>query len=223
MHLRSIAHVLAATALAVVVLGSASPVPAADATTTVKGTALALLARVRSAPEHPAGYARSAFVIWIDADHDGCDTRREVLIAESTTRTRVGAHCAISGGTWRSAYDGKTTRNASAFDIDHLVPLKEAWDSGAWRWTAARRKAYANDLGDARTLRAVSASTNRSKADRDLAQWLPPAVSFRCTYVTEWVAVKVRWGLTADAAERAAAKRILSGCPARTVTVSLAP
>jgi hypothetical protein len=120
-------------------------------------------------------------------------------------------------------YDGVTTTSASSFDIDHVVALKEAWDSGAWAWTSARRKAYANDLGDARSLRAVSAASNRAKSDKDPAQWLPPLTSFRCTYATEWIVVKVRWRLKVDTLERASLKRVLTACPARTVTVAVLP
>jgi hypothetical protein len=126
-------------------------------------------------------------------------------------------------GSWRSAYDGLTTTRASSFDIDHLVPLKEAWDSGAWAWTSARRQGYANDLGDARTLRAVSAASNRAKSDQDPSQWLPPLVTFRCTYATEWVAVKLRWHLRVDAVERTALRHVLAACPARVVRVNVLP
>jgi len=213
---------LAAAAIAAALLVSGVPATLAEGTTTLKGTALSLLGKLATAAEHPAGYRRSAFVLWIDADHDGCDTRHEVLIAESTTRVRIGSGCSIKGGTWRSAYDGRTTRAAPTLDIDHVVPLKEAWDSGAWRWTATRRKAYANDLGDTRALRAVSAASNRAKGDRDPADWLPPSRSFRCKYATDWVAVKVRWGLKVNSAERSALKRVLGACPIRTVSVRLA-
>jgi hypothetical protein len=192
------------------------------AATTVSGTPLQLLGRLSTAPEHPTGYLRTLFRIWIDADHDGCDTREEVLIAESLTTTRTGSGCSVAGS-WRSVYDGLRTTAPSTFDIDHVVPLKEAWDSGAWSWTPARRQAYANDLGDSRTLRAVSATSNRSKGDRDPAQWLPPLTSFRCTYVSDWVAVKVRWRLTVDPLERTALKRVLGGCPTRTVSVAVLP
>ena len=218
-----LARTLAAAIFAGAILVSAVPPAPADGTTTLKGTALSLLRKLATAAEHSGGYVRSAFVLWIDADHDGCDTRHEVLIAESTTTVRLGSGCSIKGGTWRSAYDGKTTRAASTLDIDHVVPLKEAWDSGAWRWTASRRKAYANDLGDARALRAVSAASNRAKGDRDPADWLPPSTSFRCKYATDWVAAKVRWGLKVNSAERSALKRVLGACPIRTVSVRLAP
>lgn len=175
-----------------------------------------------TAPEHPGGYDRALFVHWIDADGDGCDTRDEVLIAESLTTPRIGPDCPVRGS-WRSVYDGLTTTRASALDVDHVVALKEAWDSGAWAWTPARRQGYANDLGDARSLRAVSVASNRAKGDQDPAGWLPPLRAFRCTYATDWVAVKVRWRLSVDARERAALKGILAAYPARVVAVNVLP
>jgi hypothetical protein len=219
MRPRVAARLVVLLAAAVLVASNGAP---ATAATTVRGTGLQLLARLATAPEHPSGYARALFVHWIDADRDGCSTRNHVLITESRTAARIGSGCSV-GGSWRSVYDGATTSNASSFDIDHVVALKEAWDSGAWAWTSARRQAYANDLGDSRSLRAVSASSNRSKSDRDPAQWLPSLTSFRCTYATEWVVVKVRWRLNVDTLERAALKRVLTACPARTVTVAVLP
>lgn len=207
--------------LTAVVLAVSNGAPA-TAATTVSGSGPQLLARLATAPEHPSGYSRALFVHWVDADRDGCNTRQEVLIAESRTTPRIGAGCSVAGS-WRSAYDAVTTTSASSFDIDHVVALKEAWDSGAWAWTSARRQAYANDLGDSRALRAVSAASNRAKSDRDPAQWLPSLTSFRCTYATEWVVVKVRWRLSVDTLERAALRRILSACPARTVSVAVLP
>ncbi len=207
--------------LAAAVLAASNGAPA-NAATTVSGTGLKLLARLATIPEHPAGYDRALFIHWIDADKDGCSTRSEVLIAESRTTAKVGTGCSVTGS-WRSAYDGLTSTTASGFDIDHVVALKEAWDSGAWDWTSARRKSYANDLGDWRSLRAVSAASNRSKSDKDLGQWLPTLTSFRCTYAREWVVVKVRWSLSVDTLERAALKRILTGCAEVTATVAVIP
>ena len=218
-HPRMAARLLVLLAVAVL---AASNGPPATASTIVHGTGLQLLARLATAPEHPRGYVRALFVHWIDVDRDGCDTRDEVLIAESRTTPRVRAGCWVAGS-WRSVYDGVTTTRASSFDIDHVVPLKEAWDSGAWAWTSARRQGYANDLGNSRSLRAVSAASNRSKSDSDPAQWLPPLRSFRCTYATDWVAIKVRWRLSVDALERAALRRILAACPARAVSLAVVP
>ncbi len=193
----------------------------AGAVTKVTGTPLQLLARLSTAAEHYWGYDRAKFEHWIDADGDGCDTRDEVLIKESTRAVTIGSGCAIHGGKWYSAYDGVWTTDPSTFDIDHLVALKEAWDSGAWSWTAARRRAYANDLGAGASLRAVSAASNRSKSDKDPADWLPAKVSFRCTYANQWVATKVRWGLKVDSRERSALKSLLASCPAPVMTVNV--
>ncbi|WP_374005151.1 GmrSD restriction endonuclease domain-containing protein [Streptomyces ipomoeae] len=90
-----------------------------------------------------------------------------------------GTNCALSGGSWHSPYDDTTFTQARALDIDHLVPLAESWDSGASGWTAAERQAYANDLDDPRALIAVSAASNRSKADQDPTTWQSPAEIYR--------------------------------------------
>ncbi|WP_413253979.1 DUF1524 domain-containing protein [Streptomyces decoyicus] len=101
-----------------------------------------------------------------DADHDGCDTRKEVLLAEAAKKPRQGKSCRLTGGTWRSSYDDRTVTDARTLDIDHVVPLAEAWDSGASKWTAQRREQYANDPGADRGLLAVSLGPNRTKATR---------------------------------------------------------
>jgi hypothetical protein len=161
-----------------------------------------LLGQLVVAAEHPAGYDRSLFPLWVDADHDGCNTRYEVLIAEAVTAPHVGSGCTLTRGKWFSRYDGVTTRDPSTFDIDHLVPLAEAWQSGAWRWSTATRTRYANDLGYGPDLVAVSAHSNRSKGDQEPQTWLPPRSSFDCTYIAWWVAVKWRWHLKIDQTEK---------------------
>lgn len=98
-----------------------------------------------------------------------------------------------------------------------MVPLAEARDSGASTWTAQRREAYANDQGQEASLVAVTARSNRSKADQDPAQWLPPAADALCRYAAEWVATKLRWSLTADEAELAALHAPASDCPSQNV------
>ncbi|QNN51691.1 excalibur calcium-binding domain-containing protein [Nocardioides mesophilus] len=169
------------------------------------------------APEVRRGYDRSKFRLWVDANGDCQDSRDEVLAAESLVAV---SGCDIQTGRWRSYYDGVTTTDSGSFDIDHLVPLAEAWDSGARRWNAATRQRYANDLRDSRTLVAVTASSNRSKSDRDVAEWMPG--QGRCRYVREWVAVKVRWQLTVNRPEKRALRRYASGCANRRITVTLA-
>ena len=124
----------------------------------------------------------------------------------------MGTGCSIVGGTWFSAYDGVTTTDASSFDIDHMIPLKEAWDSGAHAWTSDRRQAFANDLTLAESLIAVSASSNRSKSDRDPAEWMPTRTAYHCTYVVAWITVKKTWNLSVDEAEYRKLEQVLATC-----------
>ncbi len=182
-----------------------------------------LVASLRVEPEFIGGYQRTLFRHWIDANGNGCDTRREVLIVESITPVTVGPGCSISGGTWYSAFDGVTTTNPSDFDIDHFVPLAEAWRSGAHAWDSATRQRFANDLGYEMSLIAVSASSNRSKGDRDPAKWMPPNTSFICEYVYSWVNIKLRWSLAVDSNELSAINRNWSGCSLSSLSLSPRP
>ena len=178
-----------------------------------------VLAGLSVAPERRTGYRRSLFRLWIDADGNGCDTRHEVLIEEAIVAPKVSADCLLTGGTWLSLYDGRTFTDPRKLDIDHVVPLAEAWDSGAYAWDAARRKAFANDLSVSWTLIAVSAASNRSKGDKDPAEWLPPSASYTCQYLAIWVTIKARWHLAVDPAEKTAiASR--SDCQATLVPVA---
>ncbi len=167
--------------------------------------------QIRTAPERIGGYDRNLFKHWIDADKNGCDTRKEVLIAEAIVKPKKGAKCALTGGKWLSAYDGKTYTKDASLDIDHMVPLAEAWRSGAWAWTAKQRQDFANDLTDSRALIAVTASANRSKGDQDPKTWLPS--KDKCTYIESWVAIKVRYSLTFDTGELSVIQSYFTSCP----------
>ncbi|MFE1775555.1 HNH endonuclease family protein [Streptomyces sp. NPDC059008] len=177
-----------------------------------------VIGRLKVARESRAGYERDKFRLWVDADNDGCDTRKEVLLDEAVVKPRQGKNCRLTGGKWRSAYDGKMLTNARQLDIDHVVPLAEAWDSGASKWTAERREHYANDLDAERSLIAVSLGSNRSKGDKDPAEWMPPARDDTCAYATDWVATKLRWKLTADRAEVKTLRTAAGGCKNARVT-----
>jgi len=180
--------------------------------------AIKALSSLPVSSEVDSGYSRDLFRHWIDASGDGCDTREEVLITERISGSVSG--CRVVGGRWRSLYDGAVTSNPSSFDVDHMVPLKEAWDSGAWRWSAGTLEDYANDLGYANSLIAVTASSNRSKSDRDPTEWLPTLA--RCSYAKYWIGVKYRWRLSVDPAEKSTLTRMLSGCPPLLVLPALA-
>jgi hypothetical protein len=181
-----------------------------------------LLALLPVVPENRLGYNRDLFPVWIDADGDGCNTRREVLIAESLTPVTVGAGCSLTGGTWYSAYDGLTFTDIAGVTIDHVVALAEAWDSGASQWSAPRREAFANDLGVPWTLAGVSEPVNSAKSDYDPADWLPPVAADRCTFIGDWLAIKVRWELAVDQREHDVLAALATGCPGTTRPVALA-
>jgi hypothetical protein len=173
----------------------------------------ALISQLQVAPEGPReAYEREAFKHWVDADVDGCDTREEVLIEESLVPVTQGASCSVTAGEWLSEYDAVTFLAAGGLDIDHMVPLGEAWDSGASGWDSSRRQDYANDLDHPAALIAVSASSNRSKADRDPAEWRPPDAGYWCQYASDWVTVKVTWDLAADSDEVTALEELLVAC-----------
>lgn len=202
-------------------------VPTAHAAAAGPGDTVAMPVRdaLKALPingEDRTGYQRSKFRHWVDADRDSCSTRQEVLLEEAVTAPEQGMNCTLTGGSWYSPYDDKYFTDARALDIDHLVPLAEAWDSGASAWSAAERQEYANDLGDSRALIAVSAASNRSKADQDPSTWQPPAGGYRCQYATDWVADKTRWQLSIDPTEEAALSETLSRCPDVPVEVTLA-
>lgn len=174
----------------------------------------ALVDRLSVTPERPAGYKRSLFPHW-DTQANGCTTREAVLIAESEVPAAVDArYCTVRSGSWVSSYDGKVLTDPRGIDVDHVVALKEAWDSGAHAWTADRRRAFANDLTHPDSLVAVSAASNRSKSDKDPAQWLPQR-SDQCRYALAWVGVKLRWGLSVDVKEVTALRTLAGRCDQR--------
>ncbi|MFF5893981.1 HNH endonuclease family protein [Streptomyces globisporus] len=220
--IKNLARGLGALSLALVPLLSA---PAAQAAPTAEVTTLAdSVGLVEVAEEDRTGYTRSSFKHWnsgADAT-DGCNTRNEVLLAEAVVAPTVGAGCKLTGGTWTSYYDGQEITSAGALDIDHMVPLAEAWDSGASAWTAARREAYANDQGAHVSLVAVTARSNRQKSDQDPSDWMPPSPDAQCRYIGEWVSTKLRWQLTADGRELEALKVYADG-PCEDTIVRYAP
>ncbi len=214
--------VVTAALVGFLLLGAPAAEPGAGTPTADTVSARSLLAQIPVKPEHDSGYERAKFGGFIDADHDGCDTRGEVLLAEATRKPKVTAGCRLVGGRWVSRYDATVHTSATGLQIDHLVALSEAWKSGAYRWTAGTRRRYANDLGYSKSLIAVTAGVNMSKGDRGPGQWTPPARSYRCTYVAEYIAVKWRWRLSIDSFERASLRGLLNYCDknggARTVT-----
>lgn len=162
-----------------------------------------------------ANYDRDDYLPrWADADGDCQDTRQEVLIAESVVAVTLDSRgCRVIAGRWHDPYTGRVFTEPGDLDIDHMVPLKEAHDSGAAAWPRARKRAYANDLDHPDALIVVEKGANRSKGSRDPAEWLPPNGAYHCAYVRAWTQVKEQWGLAVDRAEAAAIQDVLTGCP----------
>jgi hypothetical protein len=159
-------------------------------------------------PGSMRGYSRARFPHWASTG-DNCNVRDSVLRRDGTAIRLSG--CNVVGGRWLSPYDGRVATEVSKVDIDHMVPLANAWRSGAARWTEARREAFANDLRRPQLL-AVTRAANRAKGDQDPAQWQPTNHEYGCRYAQDWIAVKYYWKLTLTAAEKIALLRMLETC-----------
>ena len=205
-----------ASATATTAPRSASGTPAAS------GSALAAAQQLTVKGRAPmTGYARGLFGDgWVDTDHNGCDTRNDILARDLTgVAFRAGTHdCIVVSGTLADPYTRTTihfvrgVRTSAQVQIDHVVALADAWQKGAQRWAAAERIAFANDPLN---LLAVSGPANQQKGDGDAATWLPSNKAFRCDYVARQVAVKRAYALWVTAAEKDAMIRVLSTCPAQ--------
>jgi hypothetical protein len=175
------------------------------------GSAIGVLQNIPVQNERGGGYVRALFEHWRDIDGDGCDAREQVLKRDSVTLPQVDPYsCKVIAGDWVSPYDGARWSDPTDIDIDHVVSLKEAWDSGAWAWSSATRKAYANDTSDKRTLLAVTDNVNQRKSDKDPSNWTPPMKSYLCTYLGNWISVKARWNLSMDKSEWGRIKNLLN-------------
>jgi hypothetical protein len=212
------ALVLAATAVAAAgcTIRAGSAEPGASGSTAVTplpagaGTQLAALTVAK--PRPMAGYSREKFPHWAPQGAN-CDVR-DVVLKRDGTDVRVGGECNVVAGRWLSVYDNKTVTEPEQIDIDHMVPLANAWRSGADTWSEEQRTVFANDLGQPQLI-AVSRTSNRAKGDQDPAQWKPPNRAFWCTYAQRWIAVKHHYRLTVTEAEKSALEEMLRTCEQR--------
>jgi hypothetical protein len=172
------------------------------------------------------GYTRAQFgPAWADVDRNGCDTRNDILKRDLTSITYRAKtrNCVVESGTLVDRYSGETIKfvkgNISSMEvqIDHVVALSNAWQTGAFKLTADQRRALSNDHLN---LFAVKGRLNSQKGDGDAATWLPPLKSFRCSYVAQQIAVKAKYSLWVTAPEKAVMVSILAKCPTQKVPVS---
>jgi hypothetical protein len=188
------------------------------------GSALAVLAALPVKGRAPmTGYARVADfgTAWLDVDRNGCDTRNDILRRDLVDAT--GSGCRVLTGLLNDPYTGEAIAfvrgesTSAAVQIDHVVSLGDAWQTGAQRLSQAARVDLANDPIN---LFAVDGPTNERKGDGDTATWLPPNRAFRCAYVAHQVGVKKAYGLWVTAAEKTAMQRVLAACPTVRAPVS---
>ena len=191
------------------VIGTTAAAPAAAAPPNIPSatTARSQLAALTVATQGSmSGYSRDHFNHWITIS-GSCNTRETVLQRDGSNVVTSSA-CAATSGSWYSPYDGATWSAASDVDIDHVVPLAEAWRSGANSWTAAERQRFANDLSRPQLI-AVTDNVNQSKGDQDPSTWQPSRTAYRCTYARMWIGVKYQWDLTLQQAEKTALTTML--------------
>lgn len=175
---------------------------------------MVLSATIAEIPGNLPDYDRDDWKHWMDEDKDCQDTRQEVLVAESIIAVtfKTDKNCKVETGKWNAPYTGKIVTSASSLDIDHMVPLKNAHDSGGWGWSAEKKKRYANYLDDPQHLIGVAASANRSKGSKGPEAWKPAMQSYWCQYAIDWVVIKDTWELTVTASEVSALREMLDTC-----------
>ena len=180
---------------------------------------ISALNTLKVADEVRTGYVRTKFKHWIGTGN-GCDSRKSVIISEAIVKPTVEKGCVIKGGEWLSIYDSVKVTDAGKLDVDHMVPLAEAWDSGASTWDDLKRELYANDQTDPRHLIAVTGSSNRSKSDQDPSDWMPTNKAYACEYLSNWVSIKVRWSLSVDKKEKDFITTTSKSCKAVKIVVA---
>lgn len=175
---------------------------------------------IRVEEERRGGYVREEWPHWLGTDVKCLNTRERVLIRDSAEPAKLSPDgCSVLSGVWHDPYTGETFTSPREVDIDHRVPLEEAYRSGGYDWPREKRAAYANDLTDPLTLITVSIAANRAKGSKGPEDWLPPREDYLCAYVADWIAVKSRWQLTMDERERVTVGNIIADCRERAAAV----
>ena len=203
-------------AIALIAILNIPNIPNANSAETSIEIVLESLAVKGRAPK--TGYTRAQFgQTWADVNRNGCDTRNDILQRDLTNLSyRSGTRdCVVESGKLIDPYSGitinfvKGVKSSMEVQIDHVVALSNAWQTGAFKLTLEKRTQFANDPDN---LLAVQGRLNSQKGDGDAATWLPPLKSYRCTYVSKQISVKAKYGLWVTAPEKAAMKNILAKC-----------
>lgn len=163
-----------------------------------------------------AGYSRAQFPHWRDASVNGwpvapsnsCDTRAAALYRDGRM-VKVSPKCTNMVGMWTDPYTGSVVLSPSKMQGDHMVPLANAWRSGAKSWATAKRVQFANDP---LVVVSVLGTANAAKGDKGPEAWKPSNKAAYCAYAERWIAVKAKYSLSVNAAERTALTNMLVGC-----------
>ncbi|AVT39218.1 HNH endonuclease family protein [Plantactinospora sp. BB1] len=210
---RRIRRTLTATAAITAITASllvATPAGAAPPGIPAKATAQSNLNALTVATQGSmTGYSRDLFPHWSTVS-GACNTRETVLRRDGSG-VGVDSSCYPTSGSWYSPYDGATWSDPADVDIDHIVPLAEAWRSGASSWTTSRRQSFANDLNGPQLI-AVTDNVNQAKGDQDPSTWKPSRTAYHCTYAKMWIRTKYNWGLRLQSAEKSALQTMLNTC-----------
>ncbi|MCM8737071.1 HNH endonuclease family protein [Azospirillum sp. A1-3] len=170
---------------------------------------------IRVEPEKRRGYQREDWPHWLALEGGCLNAREKVLIRDSRRPATLDAKgCGVKSGDWLDPYTGERYTDPQMVDIDHRVPLEEAYASGGYDWSREKRAAYANDTSDPLTLLVSSREANRAKGSKGPEDWLPPKRDGICLYVADWILVKARWNLSMDERERVTVGNILNDCRA---------
>ena len=193
---------------------TATPAPHPTVAPPTQESSTTLVITVAAIPAGIPEYSRSEWKHWVDADRDCQDARQEVLVQESLVAVtfETDRKCRVATGRWWAPHLRHHLGNPSQVDVDHHVPLKNTHLSGGWRWDAATKEAYANDLTNPDHLVAISARHNRSKGARGPEKWAPPDNGIWCDYATDWAEIKERWGLTMTPVESAIVMDMIGTC-----------
>ncbi|WP_245685463.1 HNH endonuclease family protein [Streptomyces yerevanensis] len=188
-------------------LGQRQMVPEAPSADVVRKELAALAVE---APHSLKGYSRDKFEHW--AIEDRWSETQQVVIHRDAKAAGPGTQAQTASRQWHSPYDDRILTAASQVHVDHVVPLANAWRSGADKWSPARRHKFANDLSTTQLV-AVSVVANRTKGDQSPDQWVPPNTAYHCVYSRAWTHVKFTYGLSVTAKEKAALSSMLDTCP----------
>lgn len=220
MHKRGVTALLLGISIGIALVVSSLSTPPVNALTksgSPKYAIVVMKTLVVKGRAPKTGYSRAQFgAAWSDVDRNGCDTRNDILRRDLTSIVYRSGTCVVLTGVLHDPYSGKFINfrrgvtTSAAVQIDHIVPLSDAWQKGAFAWTITKRTSFANDPLE---LLAVDGPLNGQKSDSDAASWLPPNKAFRCSYVARQVAVKAKYGVWVTAAERDAFGRVLASCP----------